>query len=151
MPRRKTHAIAGGGSGLVAGIATMPDASDEARAIHLAGAVIGGVIGGVAPDLLEPALSPRHRGLLHSVAVGGAVGAAALARWHADCLEEALACERRCGALLVESADYQRERLHALLWRLAAGLIVGFFAGYASHLALDAGTAAGLPLITKEF
>jgi membrane-bound metal-dependent hydrolase YbcI (DUF457 family) len=38
-----------------------------------------------------------------------------------------------------------------MVWRFAAGLIVGFFAGYASHLALDSTTSAGLPLLTNGF
>jgi membrane-bound metal-dependent hydrolase YbcI (DUF457 family) len=33
-----------------------------------------------------------------------------------------------------------------ILWRIAAGILAGFAAGYASHLILDAFTKNGLPL-----
>jgi membrane-bound metal-dependent hydrolase YbcI (DUF457 family) len=43
---------------------------------------------------------------------------------------------RRCVLWLVE-----------LFWRVIAGVLSGFAAGYASHLVLDAFSPAGLPVV----
>jgi inner membrane protein len=151
MPNRKTHAIAGVGAGLVATAVSARHLPAEHRAIEVLAGTFGGYVGGIAPDVLEPALDPNHRDLFHSVMVGGAVGAAVIADWHASCRQWAAECDARAAAAPIGSDLRRSEELTALLWRLAAGFLVGFVAGYVSHLALDAGTARSVPLIARGF
>ena len=83
-------------------------------------ALIGG-IGGTLPDLIEPATTPHHRGAFHSVAVGG---------------------------LLASSHGRIRANPNLAPWekQLLADLMMGF----GVHLALDAQTPRGLPLLTRN-
>jgi membrane-bound metal-dependent hydrolase YbcI (DUF457 family) len=147
MPRRSVHVVIGAVAGLAAGVATAPRGSDGARATHIVAALLAGVLGGIAPDVLEPAISPRHRSTFHSVSAAGGLGFAAFAKQHARCIEMAAACDQRAAELIPGSDEHNRQLLHAFLWRVGAGAIVGLIAGYGSHLALDAATTSGLPLL----
>jgi membrane-bound metal-dependent hydrolase YbcI (DUF457 family) len=80
-------------------------------------AVIGGVVFGCLPDLLEPANSPCHRGLFHSVGCGGAVFYGAFGT-HTEAWE---------------SEDRMKIRSMAL--------------SYLSHLYLDSKTPMSLPVL----
>jgi hypothetical protein len=151
MPRRPTHISAGCISGLAAGILTSKQLPSEHQLLHLVCATIGGTIGGLAPDSVEPALSPHHRSLFHSLALGGAASSGLIANWQARCHEAAAACISRAEQSPLGSAQRSDEETKALLWRGVAGLLVGFLAGYLSHLALDAGTSASLPLLVNGF
>jgi hypothetical protein len=151
MPRRPTHITAGCISGLAAGILTSKKLPTDHQLLHVVCATIGGTIGGLAPDSLEPALSPHHRSLFHSLAVGSAAGSGLIANWQARCHEAAAACVSRAEQAPLGSAQRSEEEAKALLWRAVAGLLVGFLAGYLSHLALDAGTSSSLPLFVNGF
>jgi inner membrane protein len=70
------------------------------------------------PDLLEPAVHPNHRGLIHSVVVNAGLGVALRRLW-----------------LNAESCPAQR-----ILW-VSLGL------AYLSHPALDLMTPKGLPIL----
>lgn len=89
------------------------------RRAVLAGAA--GAIGGIAPDVLEPADSPNHRGVCHSWTLGTLIMAG-----------------------FIRGMIEYNNNLHA--HRLNA-IPRGFGVGYQSHLALDALTPKGLPLI----
>lgn len=147
MPNRNAHLIGGGVAGLAAGMYSTRNLSADQRQIEIVCAIIGGLIGGAAPDLLEPATSPNHRAAFHSLVMGAGVGAAAMAEWHARCRERAAECDARATSLPPESPDCRREHSAAFWWRVLAGLLVGFLAGYGSHLAMDFTTARALPLI----
>ena len=149
MPRRPTHISAGCISGLTAGILTSKQLPSEHQLLHVVCATIGGALGGLAPDSLEPALSPHHRSLFHSLAVGGVATSGLVANWQASCHEAAAACLSRAEQAPVGSPQRSEEETKALFWRAVAGLLVGFLAGYLSHLALDAGTANSLPLLVS--
>ena len=151
MPRKSTHLTAGSASGAVVGLLTCRSLPQEHQLVHVAFATIGGALGGLAPDVLEPAISPNHRSLFHSLAAGGGIGAAALAEWQADCHRAAAACDTRASCAPPDSRERSNEENKAFLWRALAGLIVGFLAGYASHLLMDAGTRKSLPLIVDGF
>jgi len=80
-------------------------------------AAIGGVVFGCLPDILEPALTPCHRGLFHSVGCGGAVF---------------------YGAFGEHTAAWDPEsRMKVRSMALS----------YLSHLYLDSNTPSGLPLL----
>ena len=151
MPNRSTHVTVGVVAGMGAGLVTGRSLPSDHQAIHVVFAGIGGGLGGAAPDILEPATSPNHRDLFHSLLAGGGLGAAWIADWMSDCHRHAAECEGRVLACAVGSPDKSREEMKALFWRALAGLIVGFIAGYASHLVLDAATKRSLPLLTNGF
>ena len=151
MPRRPTHVAAGVAAGIAAGVVTARHLADEDRFLHVAFAGIGGAIGGVVPDWLEPGTHPNHRNVFHSLLAAGGVTAAVLANWQASCHGAAARCLGRAQLSPAGSSERSNEQMKAFLWRALAGLIIGFLAGYTSHLALDAGTATSLPLLFNGF
>ena len=151
MPRRRTHTVVGTALGGAAGLLTASGLPEEQRAIHVAFAAFGGFIGGQLPDVIEPALSPNHRGAFHSVGALGLTGLAWLADWQGDCHARANGCDARAGAAHLTEAQKSDERFKAFWWRALAGFSVGIIAGYASHLALDATSPRGLPLLGQGF
>ncbi|MBB87286.1 MAG: hypothetical protein CMP06_08310 [Xanthomonadales bacterium] len=82
---------------------------------------VGGYLLATVPDVLEPATSPRHRGMLHSYTALAAVGIGSwqLYRWQPG------------------------DRIHRLgRW---AGLVL--LGAYGIHLVMDARTPMGLPVL----
>lgn len=151
MPSRNTHAPVGLLAGAGASAVSARNLAPEHQAVEILAGAVGGYLGGIAPDVLEPSLSPNHRDLFHSVVVGGALSAAVVAQWHANCRARAAECDSRALAAPIDSETRRDEAFKALCWRLLAGFLVGFVAGYVSHLALDAGTPRSLPLIVRGF
>jgi membrane-bound metal-dependent hydrolase YbcI (DUF457 family) len=151
MPRKSAHFAIGSASGIATGVLTCGSLPQEHRMIFVAFAGVGGALGGLAPDVLEPAVSPNHRSLFHSLSAAGSIGAAWLAEWPADCQHAAAECDARAQHASLGARDKSSEEIKAFLWRALAGLIVGFLAGYASHLVLDARTRKSLPLIASSF
>ena len=143
MPRRDAHLAAGA---LIAGISAYVVARNAGSRDPFAEA-IGGAFGGLLtaglPDDFEPAHCPSHRASAHSVACGGLVSTAfpALLGFAKECREYATT-----GGLGTDGAKASNpDEVSRLLNHLAAGFAVGLGVGYLSHLALDAGTPAGLP------
>lgn len=147
MPNFATHARAGAASGALVAFYRARSAPTDQLLAETVGGLVGGFVGGVLPDVLEPARDPNHRKLAHSVAAGGALTLARIAEWQAACRSSAEAATVRIAACPVGSVERSRAEWDALFWRLLAGALVGLVTGYASHLALDAGTPRGLPLI----
>jgi membrane-bound metal-dependent hydrolase YbcI (DUF457 family) len=77
----------------------------------------GGAAIGALPDILEPASSPNHRAMFHSLACGAAV---------------------TYGAFGKHTKNLSPDARHTL--QVAA-------LSYLSHLALDSGTPKGLPIV----
>jgi hypothetical protein len=71
---------------------------------------------------------------------------AVISAWEKFCREKADAASWRLANEQFPS-DWDRVFLSIQLaaWRIAAGLLAGFIAGYVSHLVLDAGTVSSLP------
>lgn len=147
MPNRDVHCAAGLVAGGGAGLASAPSVPADHQALHTIFAAIGGVIGGIAPDFLEPATCPTHRKAFHSLAAGGGLIVAWASELRANCYARAADCDHRASVAVEGSDDRRANQLKAFFWRALAALIIGFLAGYASHLALDAGTRRGLPLL----
>jgi inner membrane protein len=122
--RAAAHAGIGGATAALAVYAVKARFPDARVPDPLFAGVVGAFAAGL-PDLLEPAITPRHRQFCHSVAFAVALAAAikAVYEWEPN-------------------SDGHR------LFRDIA-LSVGL--GYLSHLGADATTAAGLPLLGISF
>lgn len=150
MPNRRVHVGVGLAVGVGAGVVTATRLPAEQQVLQVLTAGIGGIVGSLTPDVLEPATSPNHRAAFHSLAAGASLTAAWVADWAADCRQRALECEARASAAINPDAK-SWEAFKAFLWRALAGFLIGFFAGYASHLVLDVGTSRGLPIMNAAF
>lgn len=147
MPNYRTHLGAGTiAGGAVAGLLAREQPSAAALS-ELVGGLLGGAVGGVLPDVLEPATSPNHRKLAHSVVVAGSLTLAQVTEWQAACRRRAVVHTQ--AALLLQPGCRERSdaEFAAMWWSFVAGFTAGFFVGYASHLALDAVTTRSLPLV----
>jgi inner membrane protein len=104
---------------------------------RLFGGAVGGVLGARMPDAIEPAKHPHHRQAFHSVAALGVVtvGGAKLSNTAAD-VAAGIAATGGSGGEVVAT-------------EFLVGFATGLPAGYASHLAADAGTPRGIPLLGR--
>ena len=131
MPNLKRHltvgAVVGGGANLAWQLAKMYSSPIPPKGlwetiecidfVQLAAFAAGGAAIAALPDLLEPATSPNHRALFHSLACGGVICFAAFGK-HTEDMEPGAKHSLRVAAL-----------------------------SYLSHLFLDGGTPKGLPII----
>jgi len=113
------------------------------------GGVLGGWLGATLPDGIDPPSSPQHRSLGHGVIPAGAAGMWVLSQltpW-----QEALRARAEAHALarceLWSSEEVGWHEVMEIVCRIGSGMLAGMWAGYASHLLLDAATAPGLPPI----
>ena len=72
MPNRRTHIDAGAIAGTATALVMAREQSGAILLAELAGGMLGGALGGAMPDVLEPATSPNHRKLAHSLVTAGA-------------------------------------------------------------------------------
>jgi membrane-bound metal-dependent hydrolase YbcI (DUF457 family) len=150
MPNRRVHIISGTAAGLTWAALTPPVLEGKDLAWTLTGGAIGGAIGGALPDLLEPADSPCHRSLGHSWLVLAAIvqlNSGEWARYFHAVAEQCLALASNPWLTLEVQQAYRRQ---ANLNRMIAGVLAGLPAGYVSHLALDACTPSGLPVLARK-
>lgn len=147
MPGRKVHTAAGA---IVGGAYAWHKArgeSDGNRLVETGAGILSGALAGRLPDILEPARSPNHRGIAHSLVAGYAVTAVKLDDWSNSCRQRA---EHFRQMQLLPNAEPVAQLLYWLaemFWRIAAGCLNGLQAGYASHLLLDALTPRSLPVV----
>jgi len=155
MPNRKKHVSVGGAAGVAYAALNALDQSPFNLVLEAIGGFAGGKVGGCIPDFLDPATTPNHRDMAHSLlAVGGVLALAAkdkLMSWHQDLRDKAnafatdrLACE--AGSLQAILFGIQE-----MTCRMLAGFVAGLLAGCLSHLVLDAGSPEGLCLICRGF
>ena len=147
MPDRRTHEDVGFVvGGCAAALHARAEASSHALAETLGGC-LGGWLGGIMPDVFEPATSPSHRSVAHSVIVLTSLALARTADAQTRCRTQAKECESRAVLLAAGTSERLVAEWEALFWRIIAGFLIGFVAGYSSHLLLDAATARGLPIV----
>jgi hypothetical protein len=138
--------------GIVGGAAVAGIAAHHAHSNALVEAIGGGVggwIGARLPDIVDPPTSPCHRSVGH-----GAGPIAAAARYAAECIprwQKALRTHASVQRAAGQEADSRWRRVwHALLEFLclvASGALLGVAFGYLSHVAMDACTPAGIPVV----
>lgn len=139
--------------GTLAGGAFALGKAQQQRPEHLLLEVLGGLgtgsLGARLPDVFDPPTRPRHRSVAHGIVPVAVVGTAAVRGL--DGVQARLRAEANRRAALRASAITPLQHLwHAIievLCRLGAGALAGLLAGYGSHIALDALTPAGLPLV----
>ena len=149
MSDGRTHraigTLAGGGYALAKAQQQRP----EHLLLEVVGGLVAGNLGARLPDVFDPPTHPGHRSLAHGMAPIAAVGTAAVRRL--DGAQARLRAEADRRAALRSSASTPLQRLWQafleLLCRLGAGALAGLLGGYGSHVALDALTRAGLPLL----
>lgn len=152
MPNRAEHTRVGVAVGAFFALvfAEQQTQGDSNPLAEVIGGSLGGWLGGIMPDILEPGTSSYHRDFAHSLALAGtSVRYAQMAEWQAACRSRAALCDTQARSLVVASSQRSQVELVALFWRVLAGALVGFGAGYISHLVLDGGTPRGIPLIGR--
>src|SRR3712207_237534 len=103
MPGRRTHTEVGTAVGLVVGLYHSHDEQGFAWLTEVVGAAWGGSVGGRMPDILEPALSPCHRGSAHSVLALLGVSFVSLEAARRYCRSQADACATRRADLTLDA------------------------------------------------
>lgn len=149
MPNRSVHDAAGFISGAVAATVKAADTSGLPALMEVLGGAWGGVKGARTPDWLEPATCPGHRDLAHSWTTFITVISTSVDAGRAACRKLAEYCDAQVNDPGVSPAFRVLYALGALFFWFCAGVLTGFKAGYASHLALDGCTPMGLPLICR--
>jgi uncharacterized membrane protein YeaQ/YmgE (transglycosylase-associated protein family) len=148
MPRRNEHAVIGALVGALTAVARASEQPENGKTAEVMGGIVGGWVGGIMPDVIEPATTPHHRDIAHSFVTGVSIALAKLAEWQARCRQRAQLLE-----VSIQGMPAGPERSHceldAFAWRFVAGALVGFAAGYISHLVLDGATKRGIPLLTR--
>ena len=86
----------------------------------------GGMIGGVLPDLLDPPISPNHRGFAHSFSLGILLG---------------FGIEKVYN--YITNVEFNKNEVWVNIVLL---IIMSLLIGYMSHLILDSLTPKGLPV-----
>lgn len=155
MPNGPTHQLLGALSGAAAAhhyvaSSLSPLERKAGTSMLVVGGLIAGGLGGRIPDLLDPPLHPNHRAFFHSVVAGCAVaGAAALTVKKLGVL---LAPPGASTVAVEPTGTASARRSHpaasvSLDQALVFALVLALLVGVLSHLAADAGTPKGLPLI----
>ncbi len=149
MPSRQMHVTVGTVAGF--GVAAYKAHSQKEAEILLEaiGGGIGGYIGSRIPDVIEPASWPGHRRFAHSATAAisiMALGSKLLTQLEQWCCSEIARCqhEREQSEFLV-AGNFYFTLMESFL-RFVTGILRGVQVGYLSHLVLDAGTPAGLPI-----
>lgn len=134
MANRRAHQVVGTGVGIAWATYCARGQEDDNQALEVFGGAVAGFIGGRMPDILDRPTHPGHRDVAHAVAPVGTI-----ASWYfvnLDGWQESL-----------RAAACEYGGIMEVLFRVAAGAVAGFGVGYLSHLALDATTPRGLPLL----
>ena len=110
-----------GAAAIVGGVALIAENNQEESTARPL--VAGGLayLGGTLPDILEPACHPNHRQFFHSLAFAGMVGHGVYKTWQWE------------------------PETKAQEWLRIAGIAIG--GAYLVHLAMDAMTPKGLPVV----
>ncbi len=148
----KTHRAVGAGSGFVVALVRSEGQDGWKRFVEGLGGGVGGYLGACAPDVLEPAVHSWHRSGCHSVTAGASVvlGAKrAVGAWEKKCRKMADDFETKRQAPGANDFHKALYLIIEVLLRMAAGVLSGAATGYVSHLALDAVTPRGIPLICR--
>jgi hypothetical protein len=149
VTKQSTHLMVGTVSGVGVAAYTARDQQPWDFVAEAIAGGLGGALGSLSPDLIEPAVHSWHHTIAHSymtAAVGTVTVRRSISSWQARCRTEA---NRRDQLRKATSDPWLRfwRGLVAFFWRMLSGFAVGAATGYLSHLALDAVTPRGIPLL----
>lgn len=149
MSDGRTHRAIGTFAGGGYALAKAQNQRPEHLLLEVLGGLVAGNLGARLPDMFDPPTHPGHRSLAHGIAPVAAVGRAAVRGLDGAQARLRAEADRRAALRASATTALQRlwQQLLELLCRLGAGALAGLLGGYGSHLALDAGTKAGLPLL----
>jgi hypothetical protein len=154
MPNRAVHDVAGTAAGGLLAVLMAGEQPNERIFAECLGGCVAGLLASRLPDKIDPPVCPNHRDVGHAVLVAGG-GLAAL--WAA--IREGQEALRSYAGSLAEKraisnsmSDFEKfcSWLLEMGCRFLAGAIAGAVGGYGSHLALDAGSPQGLPLLCRD-
>lgn len=139
MPNRDVHVpVSVSAGGLVAGVCAI-DQPIEVLLSRTAGGAIGGWLGGLMPDIIDPSKNgPNHRSLGHGIIPVSLICSIGFEKFLS--LRDHLKDKS-------DRARFDDDLSTSLLLEALIGAMDGFIAGYLAHLALDARTPKGLPII----
>jgi len=153
MPNATTHRAHSTVAGAAVGLYLARDQAPDGALARLLVAVVAAQFGGALPDILEPGLHSWHRQTAHSLAAGGGLTWLGLAptgglreklgQWDLSARQ----LRGRRLALPPEHADRPKLWLQELAYHALIAGSYGLAVGYVTHLAADAGTPRGLPLL----
>lgn len=154
MANRPLHIVGGVAFGAGAALYhARPAATPLEMLLEVLGGAAGGYVASAVPDMLEPATSPNHRNVAHSVAAGTALvvkAAKPVSRYREGLRAQAdqyAAKRRRPETTTLQSVWFF---LCECFYRVAAGAVSALVPGYLSHLTLDAVTPRGIPLLAAK-
>jgi membrane-bound metal-dependent hydrolase YbcI (DUF457 family) len=149
MPDRRTHSQVGAIVGAGAALYHARAESGAGAWMEVLGGAIGGMCGGRLPDVLEPATSPQHRDVAHSLLALIGVASLTTEAGRRYCRARAAECAQRQLDPMLDRGSRLSLALAEAVWKLLAGALAGLQAGYVSHLVLDGHTPHGLPLVCR--
>lgn len=135
MPNGKAHLLAGTICGAATSIIIQTKVNKREQ-IDLGHALLStgvGFAGGRLPDIIEPPLHPNHRAFFHSFVFGSILGIGVVKIWKV--LKDMVAKREDLGKYRFTKTD------------IAFGLLFVVFIVLIIHLAMDAFTKKGLPII----
>jgi hypothetical protein len=149
MSNRRTHLIGGTAAGLALAGYLARNERPSAFVAETVGGALGGALGCLGPDTAEPAVHSWHRSVAHSYTTAATIATATVLRvqhWQEYCRARATSHDEAI-ARSVTDGERLWHGFMALVWRVLSGFLAGLPAGYLSHLALDAFTPRGIPLL----
>lgn len=145
MSEGRTHRAIGALAGGFA-LATAQRQRPEHLLLEILGGLIVGNLGARLPDVFDPPMHPGHRSIAHGIA---AVGRAAVRGLDGAQVRLRAEADRRAALRASATTPLQRfwRAVVEILCRPGAGARAGLLGCHGSHVALDALTPAGLPLL----
>jgi len=143
MPKRKQHIKTSSSIGAVG--ATIWSYKNGDSICEVICSTLGGYTGGKAiarlPDIIDPPISPNHRGIGH-----GVLPNSALAKELQSTFFKLLYALQKLGDDLKSIGTFPYILL-ALVCKFVWGIVIGAVFGYGAHLLTDLFTPYGLPVI----
>jgi membrane-bound metal-dependent hydrolase YbcI (DUF457 family) len=150
MPNRETHIAVGIPVGVLVAGYQAKDQDPSKKFWEILGGGLGSYYGSRLPDIIEPALSPKHRRSFHSLVAGlsACAGERKLSnKWITWCRSKADYYRREQCKSTVSNAYKLLYFLIEIVLRILAGILSGLIYGYLSHVVLDAATPNSVPII----
>ena len=151
MPDRSTHRQVGGWVGGTTALALSQGQPLLLTVTEVLGGVLAGQAAGTWPDALEPALSSYHRKEAHA-ALPALYASQAIFQGVVTVQTGLRSSAMECFAVAASSQNRAQRVANVslgLLLHLVAGMVPAIPAAYLSHLALDATSSRGVPLVIR--